>query len=62
MNKRLKSKVGLEGNFKGEGLVQGGVIVFGRDGTAKYAYKEETGTELPVSDILSAVEAVKAGK
>lgn len=61
MGKRLKEK-NIEGNFKGEGLVQGGVVIFGRDGKARYAYEEETGQELPVDDIIEAVKAVKSGK
>lgn len=61
MGNRLKEKK-IEGNMKGDGLVQGGVIIFGRDGKARYAYKEETGMELPVDDILAALKAVKSGK
>ena len=57
--KRLKQK-SIEGNMAGEGLTKGGVIVFGKDGKQKYAYQEETGSELPVEDILAAMEAVKA--
>jgi hypothetical protein len=61
MTKRLNDK-GLSGNLKGEGLVQGGIIIFGRDGKPKYAYEEETGKEVPVDDIIAAVDAIKAGK
>lgn len=57
MNARLKEK-NLEGNLTGEGLVQGGIIVFGKDGKAKYAYEEETGKEVPMDDIVSALKAV----
>jgi len=60
MNRRLTSK-DIVGNFKGEGLKQGGVIVFDKKGTVKYAYLEETGSELPVADILNAVRAVGGG-
>jgi len=60
MSKRHKEK-GLEGNMKGEGLVQGGVIVFGKDGKAKYAYEEDTGSEIPLDDILAAVKQVRGG-
>lgn len=58
---RLKEK-DLEGNMKGEGLVQGGVIIFGKDGKAKYAYEEVTGSELPVDDISAAIRAVREEK
>lgn len=58
MTARLNEK-GLSGNLKGEGLVQGGIIVFGSDGKAKFAYREETGKEVPIHDIISAVNNVK---
>lgn len=61
IGKRLKAK-NIEGNLVGEGLTKGGVIIFGKDKRAKYAYAEETGEELPLDDILAAVEAVKRGK
>mmetsp|Transcript_6054 Transcript_6054/g.9175 ORF Transcript_6054/g.9175 Transcript_6054/m.9175 type:complete len:85 (-) Transcript_6054:218-472(-) len=61
MSKRLKEKT-LEGNLVGEGLVQGGIIIFGKDGKPKYAYEEETGSEIPVDDIVAALNAVKSGK
>lgn len=50
----------LEGNLKGEGLTKGGVIIFGKDGTQKYAYAEETFEEFPTAEILAAVRALKA--
>jgi hypothetical protein len=58
MSQRLKDK-NLEGNMTGEGLVQGGIIVFGKDGKAKYAYEEETGSEVPVDDLLASLRAVQ---
>lgn len=59
MTSRLAEKK-LEGNLKGEGMVQGGIIIFGKDGKARFAYEEETGKDLPVNDILAAVRAVDA--
>ena len=61
MTARLSEK-GLEGNLKGEGMVQGGIIIFGNDGKAKFAYEEETGSPLPIDDIVNAIEAVKSRK
>jgi hypothetical protein len=61
MTARLNKK-GLEGNLKGEGILQGGIVIFGKDGEAKFAYKEETGTPLPVDEIKAAIEAVKDDK
>jgi len=58
MTARLNDK-GLEGNLVGEGLVQGGIVVFGKDGQAKYAYREDTGKEVPVDELLAAVNAAK---
>ena len=49
----------IESNLSGEGLIQGGVVIFDKDGKQKYAYQEETGKELPVDDIIAAVNAVK---
>ncbi|KAL7525182.1 hypothetical protein ACHAWF_001244 [Thalassiosira exigua] len=58
--KRL-SKKNISGNMKGEGLTQGGIIIFDNKGNARYAYREETGFEVPVDDIIAAVKTVKAG-
>mmetsp|Transcript_27094 Transcript_27094/g.42076 ORF Transcript_27094/g.42076 Transcript_27094/m.42076 type:complete len:90 (+) Transcript_27094:555-824(+) len=58
MGKRLKDK-GIDGNFKGEGLVQGGVIVFNNLGEPVYAYQEVTGDELPMKEILDAVQSIR---
>jgi hypothetical protein len=49
----------LEGNLIGEGLLLGGVILFGNDGKPKYAYREETGMELPVDDIAAVARALR---
>jgi hypothetical protein len=58
MNQRL-SKKNITGTLKGEGLTTGGIIIFGTDGTAKYAYKEVTGYELDMDDVYAAVQAVR---
>ena len=56
---RITSK-GIGGNVgKGEGLVQGGIIIFDKKGKPRFAYEEDTGHDLPVKDILAAINAVR---
>jgi hypothetical protein len=50
----------ITGNLTGEGFTKGGVILFGKDGTQKYAYLEGSLEEIPADDILAAAEAIKA--
>lgn len=61
MNQRLAEK-GLSGNLTGEGIVKGGVVIFDQFGIAKFAYEEQTGSELPMDDIFKAIQAIKDGK
>lgn len=61
MSQRIKDK-SIDGNLIGEGLVQGGVVLFDRNGKARYAYKEETGRELPLDDIAAAALAIREEK
>ena len=61
MNKRMSEK-GLEGNLVGEGIVKGGIILFDKYGIAKFAYEEESGSELPIDEIRKALQAIKDGK
>ena len=56
--KRLGRK-NISGNLKGEGLVQGGIVIFDNSG-ARYAYREETGMEVPDDDIIAVVRHIKA--
>mgnify|MGYP002785432573 CR=1 FL=1 len=56
--KRISSK-GIQWNLKGEGIVKGGLIIFDAKGVPRYAYKEETGVDLPVQDIVKALEAIR---
>lgn len=55
---RLKDK-NVEGNLKGEGLVQGGIIFFGPDGKPKYVYEEATGKDLPVAELVAVLDAMR---
>lgn len=59
--KRMKDK-DIEGNLKGEGIKQGGVIIFDKTGEPKFAYLEETGKDIVVADLVSAVQAVRAAQ
>jgi hypothetical protein len=52
----------MVGNLIGEGMVQGGVVIFDQFGQAQYAYREETGDELPLEDIMAAAMAVKTAQ
>lgn len=45
--------------MKGEGLVQGGIVIFDKSG-ARYAYREETGMEVPIDDIIAVVRHIRA--
>jgi len=57
MGKRLADK-NITGNYKGEGTIQGGILLFDKQGQLRYAYDEEIGTELPMEDIQAAVDAI----
>lgn len=58
VGRRMKDK-NIEGNFKGEGLKQGGIIIFDSAGKPRAVYKEITGSEIPVSDLMEAINAIK---
>lgn len=53
---RLKDK-GVEGNMKGDGLVQGGIVVLGPapECAVLYTYYEETGKQIPVLELDAAI-------
>jgi hypothetical protein len=61
LGKRMKEK-NLKGNLKGEGKKQGGLVIFDKNGDPKYAFLEVTGNDLPVSDIIAAVNSVRSAQ
>lgn len=58
--KKLKDK-GVEGNFVGDGLIEGGVVVIGPgDQGVTFVHFEQTGVkEMPADAIVQAVESFK---
>lgn len=56
--KRVTEK-SVDGNFYGEGTVQGGYIVFNNDGKAKCMYQEQTGVDVCVKDLVAALDVVR---
>ena len=58
MFRRLR-QIGVEGNMVGEGTIQGGIIIFGKDGSPRAIYQEETGSELPLREIVSAMIKIR---
>jgi AhpC/TSA antioxidant enzyme len=61
MGNRLKEREGLEGNYKGEGLKTGGIIIFDKYFQPKFMYPENVGSPLDVDGIIAAVNSVRAG-
>jgi hypothetical protein len=57
MGSRLKEKK-IEGNLVGEGMIQGGILIFDKEGKIQYAYEEAIGDELDMDDIRAALKAV----
>lgn len=51
MTQRLKEKK-LDGNYTGEGLIQGGIVIFDKEGKVRYAYEEEIGKEIEMESML----------
>jgi len=58
-SKRFQER-NLTGNLKGEGLVQGGVLLFDARGQLRFALEEEAGDELPLDDIQAALGLLMA--
>lgn len=51
LRKRLRMKGDIAGNFRGEGLLQGGVVLFSRKDGVVYQHNECTGEEIPIEEI-----------
>ena len=50
-----KAAKGVEGNFVGDGLTMGGLLVINKAGEVTYAFQEENfGDRAPVADVLRA--------
>lgn len=61
--KKIKNRVkekNLEGNMVGDGLIKGGVILFDSHGKARYAYVEEIGTELDMTQVIESMKALQS--
>jgi hypothetical protein len=57
LSQRLKEQK-IDGNLKGEGMIQGGILLFDAQGILRYAYEEEIGTPLDIKDIRAAYDAL----
>jgi hypothetical protein len=55
---RIQSKQ-ISWNTKGEGVTKGGLIIFNKQGQPRYAYQEDMGHDLPIVDILHALEELR---
>jgi hypothetical protein len=56
--KRVVEK-SVDGNFYGEGIVQGGYIIFNKDGKPQCMYQEQTGVDIRVTELVAALDAVR---
>jgi AhpC/TSA antioxidant enzyme len=57
LRQRLASKP-ITGNLKGEGLIQGGFLLFDAQGQLRYALLEEIGSPLNLDDIRAAMDSI----
>lgn len=55
---RRQSAKGIEGNLAGEGIVQGGIVVFNGSGDVEYVYKEKTGYQIPRDEIVEVLDRI----
>lgn len=57
LGRRMTEKQ-IKGNLKGEGMIQGGILIFDATGKLRYALEEDIGNPLELADIRAAVNAV----
>lgn len=55
---RIKAKK-ISWNTKGEGVTKGGLIIFDKKGNPRCAHQEDMGRDLPVVDIVHALEELR---
>lgn len=58
MKKRLSSADNLTGNLKGEGMIQGGIVIVDHKNDIRYAFEEDIGSELVMDDIEKALDDI----
>jgi hypothetical protein len=55
LSSRLESK-GISGNYAGEGLLLGGVVIVCPRKGVVYTYQEKTGSEMPLDEIIEVLQ------
>lgn len=60
LSSRMKQK-NIEGNLKGEGFIQGGILFFDKAGVLQFAYEEEIGNEFDADKILAVLKLMEIG-
>lgn len=60
--KRSKKEGVKWGSMKGEGMLQGGWILFDREGVPQAAFQENVKVRVPIDDILIKVKSMRDGK
>ena len=61
LGERMKAK-NVNGNLVREGITLGGVVLFDKQGNVKFSYVEETGSDIPLEDLIAAIRAVREGR
>ena len=52
------SQQNITGNYKGEGTIQGGILIFDSNGTLRYSINEEIGTPFDTDAIATALRDI----